>query len=262
MGLQGAGKSTLAASWVERGYERLNRDERTGTMAALHRALDERLEQGVRRFVLDNTYTTRAGRQGAIEVARRHRARVVGVWLDTPLAESQTNMILRMLGAHGRLLEPEEMVRARDPSSLGPGAILRLTQELEPPVADEGFSSLDVVPFVRRARAGHDRVAEYLALEAAEQGVRRPAELALVFGWKPGVTEDELARMRDAFGAPVRVCPHGGGPQRCWCRPPLPGLLVEHALRHGVDLARSVVVGTKPVHAAIARAVGASYRVA
>jgi aryl-alcohol dehydrogenase-like predicted oxidoreductase/predicted kinase len=260
MGIQGAGKTTLANEWVDRGYERLNRDERGGRMGDLHRHLDERLGAGARRIVADNTYTTRASRQVAIEVARRHRARVVGFWLDTPLAEAQTNVVRRMVHVHGRLLEPEQMARARDPSSLGPGALLRMTRELEAPVLDEGFSALNVVPFVRRRHAGHDRAAEFLALDVVERGLRPGAGLALIFGWRPGIRESELARMRDAFGAPVRCCPHPGGPPRCWCRPPLPGLLLEFALQHEVDLARSVVLGAKPVHAAMARALGATYR--
>jgi predicted kinase len=262
MGIQGAGKTTLVADWVDRGYERLNRDERSGTMDDLHRILDQRLAAGARRVVADNTYTTRAGRQVAIAVARRHRGRVVGVWLDAPLAEAQTNVILRMLDVHGRLLEPEQMVRARDPSSLGPGAVFRMSRALEPPALDEGFSSLTVIPFARRPRAGHHRAAEFLALEAAERGVRPSSELALIFGWRPGTSESEVARLQDAFGASVRCCSHPGGPPRCWCRPPLPGLLVEFALRHEVDPGRSVVVGTKPVHAAMARILGAAYRAA
>ncbi|HEY2510926.1 MAG TPA: aldo/keto reductase [Polyangiaceae bacterium] len=257
MGLQGAGKSTLATEWVERGYERLNRDERAGTMADLHRSLDEVLRGGARRVVLDNTYSTRAGRQPAIEIARRHGGRVRGFWLDTPLAQAQANAILRMLDAHRRLLE--EMVRAREPSSLGPSALSRLARELETPGLDEGFSSLELVPFVRHPRPGHDRTAEFLALEAAEGGVRPKDPRALVFGWKPGITDAELARMQQMFGASVRCCPHPGGPPRCWCRPPLPGLLLEFAFRNGVDLARCVVVGTKPVHEAIAVAVGARF---
>jgi aryl-alcohol dehydrogenase-like predicted oxidoreductase/predicted kinase len=260
MGIQGAGKSTLAAEWAGRGYERLNRDERTGTMADLHRALEKTLAGGARRIVLDNTYTTRATRQVAIEVARRHRARVLGVWLDTPLAEAQANVVFRMLEAHDRLLEPDQIARARDPSSLGPGALARLMRELEPPVREEGFASLEHVPFVRRPRADRDRIAELVALEAALRGVRPANGLGLVFGWKPDVTATELAELATTLGVPVRCCPHPGGPPRCWCRPPLPGLLLEFAVREQVDLGRSVVLGTKPVHAAIARAAGALYR--
>jgi hypothetical protein len=183
----------------------------------------------------------------------------VGVWLDTPVAEARRNVIVRMLEAHGRLLEPAEMERARDPAALGPGGFSRLVRALEPPAADEGFASLEVVPFVRRARPGRDREATFLSLDAAERGVRPDVELTLVFGWRPGATQADEARWSAAFGAPVRCCAHGGGPQRCWCRPPLPGLVVELAERHGVDLARSAILGTSAAHATMARSLGARY---
>ncbi len=74
MGIPGAGKSRLAADYVRRGYVRLNRDERGGSLQALADELDERLAAGVRRVILDNTYSTRAdaqprGRDGAATFA-------------------------------------------------------------------------------------------------------------------------------------------------------------------------------------------------
>ena len=72
MGIPGAGKTRLAADYVARGYVRLNRDERGGSLGGIARALDERLESGERRIVLDNTYLTRAARSHVIEVAARH----------------------------------------------------------------------------------------------------------------------------------------------------------------------------------------------
>jgi aryl-alcohol dehydrogenase-like predicted oxidoreductase len=259
MGIQGAGKSSTVAAWAARGYERLNRDERGGSMRDLHRRMGERLGSGTRRIVSDNTYTTRAARQGAIEVARRHGARVVGVWLDTPLADAQQNVILRMLEAHGRLLEPDEMERASDPSALGPGALFRMLRNLEAPGIDEGFATLETAPFVRRPRPDRDRGAVFVALDAVGSYSMTGDGPCLVFGWKPGATNDELARMRELLAREVQCCPHPGGPPRCWCRPPLPGLLVEFAERNRVDLTQSTIVGTKPLHAAMARALRASY---
>ena len=81
-----------------------------------------------------------------------------------------------------------------------------------------------------------------------------------MFGWRPGVDAAGIAQLEERFGTRVRICPHPGGPPRCWCRPPLPGLLVEFAEKHGVDLARCTLVGTKPLHAEMARALGATYR--
>jgi histidinol phosphatase-like enzyme len=55
------------------------------------------------------------------------------------------------------------------------------------------------------------------------------------------------------------VCPHGGGPPACWCRPPLPGLPLTFARRAGVDPARSVLIGVSPAHRTLAAALGSTY---
>jgi aryl-alcohol dehydrogenase-like predicted oxidoreductase/predicted kinase len=252
MGIQGAGKSQAAGAWVERGYVRMNRDSLGGSMRGLHRTLDEKLRSGVRRIVADNTYATRASRQAAIEIGRRHNCRVVGVWLDTPLVEAQRNVIQRMIEVSGRLLEPEEM-------DVGPGALHRLLRDLELPAVDEGFAELTVVPFVRRAPPDGARGGVFVAIDVAEQYPFRVDEPAVVFGWRPGATDVDQADWSRALSASVRCCTHPAGPPRCWCRPPLPGLLIELAHRHGLDLARSTVVGTSAAHATMARAVGARF---
>ena len=73
MGIPGAGKSRIAAEHVARGYVRLNRDERGGTLRALAGELDTTLASGATRVVLDNTYLTRAARPGP-GAARTDRA--------------------------------------------------------------------------------------------------------------------------------------------------------------------------------------------
>ena len=107
MGIPGAGKSRLVADLT--GYERLNRDDRGGSLAALARELGRRLGQGARRLVLDNTYLTRASRNLVVETSARHGAGVRCVWLDTPLAQAQVNLVRRQLDLFGRLPEPEEL---------------------------------------------------------------------------------------------------------------------------------------------------------
>ncbi|MCC7541180.1 MAG: hypothetical protein IT379_33485, partial [Deltaproteobacteria bacterium] len=51
-------------------------------------------------------------------------------------------------------------------------------------------------------------------------------------------------------------CPHGGGPPICWCRPPLPGLVLSLAHGRALDLAASTLIGTSAAHRALAAAVG------
>jgi len=109
MGIPGAGKSRLAADYVDRGYVRLNRDERGGSLKRIASDLDEQLATGVDRFVLDNTYLTRALRSYVIAAARQHGARTRCVWLDIPLDQAQVNMVRRLLDRFGALPSPEEL---------------------------------------------------------------------------------------------------------------------------------------------------------
>jgi aryl-alcohol dehydrogenase-like predicted oxidoreductase len=97
MGVPGAGKSHVAEEYVARGYVRLNRDERGGTLRALMGPLEEELASPEPRVVLDNTYLTRASRSYVLDAAARHGAPVRCVWLDTPLAQAQMNLTARLL---------------------------------------------------------------------------------------------------------------------------------------------------------------------
>jgi aryl-alcohol dehydrogenase-like predicted oxidoreductase len=251
MGIPGSGKSRLAADLE--GCERLTRDDRGGSLAALARELDRQLGEGVERLVLDNTYLTRASRNLVVEASARHGAGVRCVWLDTPLAQAQVNLVLRQLGLFGRLPEPAELrVLAKShPGLMAPASQLRAARELEPPTDDEGFIAVERVPFLRGPASGVPGV--FVASDAVPGfQVEDPSVPHLVFGWQvPG----DVALP----GAVVASCPHPGGPPACWCRPPLPGLVLAFCHDHGVAPARSVLVGTTSGHRALATAVGARF---
>ena len=267
MGIPGAGKSRAAAEYVARGFVRLNRDERGGTLRRLAGSLDETLEAGSREVVLDNTYLTRATRSHVVDVAARHGVAARCIWLDTPLAQAQVNVVERILERFEKLLTPEELAELgrTEPGVMAPTSQMRAFRELEPPGDDEGFVDVKRVPFERAAADG--RPAVFVAAAAAS---RLPHDLEryaahLVFDWRPGGVAGELDAAVAAVARVVHgtveaaLCPHGGGPPTCWCRPPLPGLVLEFARRHGVDPARSVVVGASPAHRTLANALGARY---
>src|SRR5215207_212921 len=109
MGIPAAGKSRIAETYVARGYVRLNRDERGGSLRALAEALEKELASGARRVVLDNTYLTRAARSYAIDAAHRHGLEARCIWLDTPLAQAQVNLVERVLDRVDSLPSPEEL---------------------------------------------------------------------------------------------------------------------------------------------------------
>ncbi len=273
MGIQGAGKSEAAKAWADRGYERFNRDERGGTLRQLNLAVAERLKAGAKQLLLDNTYLTRAARRDVLELADRHGAAVRCQFFDTPAREAQVNIVLRMLQRFGRLLTPEELRRARDAFGVAPGPHFASVRQLEHPSEDEGFASIDLIPFARR-RPPDRGPAHFVSLDALMRpdGQLRPDALSiatgerlLVFGWRPGATVEALNAVAEQLKAScpsvldVLLCPHPAGPPRCWCRPPLPGLVLALAHKHAVSCQDSDVLGTSPAHRTLAETVGAHY---
>jgi hypothetical protein len=164
---------------------------------------------------------------------------------------------------------------------------MRTLRELEPPSTEEGFAAVEVIPFTRAPRPEPSRAGLFVAAaallrpgwEAAIQTADRGVP-CLIFDWRPDATVDvlapALAQLRDAVAdlrgavtplrdavavAPVEaaLCPHGGGPPRCWCRPPLPGLPLAFAHAHDVDPSRSMLIGASSAHRTLAGALGAHY---
>jgi aryl-alcohol dehydrogenase-like predicted oxidoreductase/predicted kinase len=273
MGIPGAGKSRLAGEYAKRGYARLNRDERGGSLRALASELDRQLAAGSGQAVLDNTYLSRAARSYVIEVADRHEASVRCVWLDTPLAQAQVNLVRRLIERFGELPTPEQIREAsrQEPWLMLPTSQMRALRELEPPSIDEGFSTVERLPFVR-APAENRRPGVFIGAAATERpaalqalAMTDPTAPHLVFDWKPGGSARSLDAARARVAAAVAglveaaVCPHPGGPPACWCRPPLPGLLLAFAHAHGIEPACSTLIGCSRAHLTLATTLGASY---
>jgi aryl-alcohol dehydrogenase-like predicted oxidoreductase len=260
MGIPGSGKSRGAAAWVTRDYQRFNRDERGGSLKALAAALDEQLAAGATHVVLDNTYLTRASRNEVIEAAHRHGLAARCIWLDVPLAQAQINVVERLLDQFGRLPTPQELRDSRAPGALLPTSQMRAVRELEPPTADEGWDGIEHVSFVRERAPG--RAGVFVAAAAVIAGFRQTGEPCLIFDWDPDGRRERLDEALERMGgnAEGSLCPHAAGPPQCWCRPPLPGLLLVFSRRHGIDPATSLVVGTGSAHRTLAEALGARYQ--
>jgi histidinol phosphatase-like enzyme len=298
MGLPASGKSTLAASLVERGYTRLNRDETGGSLAALIPRMAALVASGATRFVADNTYVTRLSRAPLLDAAAGLGLRVRGLWLTTGIEDAQTNVVWRMVSRYGRLLSPGEIRQAsrKDPGVFAPGVLFRYQRELEPPDASEGFAEIEQVPFarhvnpawsnravmvwadgvLRRSRAGHRTPVSADDLDVpAEAGavLRRFAEdghAIIALGWRPEIADGAMtgetaaeidAQMIARLGVAVEThdCPHPAGPPVCWCRKPLPGLGVLCIHRRRLDPARTLYVGAGPQDPGFARRCGFQY---
>ncbi|HEX2444025.1 MAG TPA: aldo/keto reductase [Vicinamibacterales bacterium] len=284
MGLPGAGKSTIAGSFVARGYERLNRDDRGGSLAALLPAI----ASGSTKIVADNTYVSRKSRAPAIQAAKERGLSVRCIWADTSIEDAQVNAASRIVSRYGRLLTPEEMRRARkkDVSAFAPTVQFRYQRELEPPDPSEGFSQIDRIAFERRPEPSFINRAVLVwcdgVLWRSRSGRRSPAsadDVEIVDGradalrrwkdegwlllgllWQPDVSA--LDYMREKLGVSVEFefCPHDAGPPVCWCRKPLPGLGVLFIHRHKLDASRCIYVGAGPQDPGFGRKLGFQYR--
>ncbi len=276
MGVQGSGKSTTVAAFEAEGYARLNRDTRGGTMAALTEELARRAADGETRFVLDNLYLTRAARAAVVDVGARHDLDVRCVWLDTSADDAQRNVVERLFARYGRVPDVADLraLAKHDPQAFGPNTLATALRTLEPPVADEGFSAIERRQFVRAAadRDGRGLVVDSkslapskrAALEVALAG--RDFDRALIVAWAPGGDADALraqigrAELPTALaGASFASCAHGAGPPSCWCRPPLPGLVVPWLHRARIDPRASLLVGSQSAHERMAAVLGLPY---
>jgi hypothetical protein len=153
---------------------------------------------------------------------------------------------------------------------MAPPSQMRVLRELEPPTEDEGFVSIERVPFTRDARPGRAGVlvaASTLHVEGWREAVRAvdPSASHLLFDWLPDGSSAALDAAAVALSSVVSgsvepaVCPHGAGPPVCWCRPPLPGLPLAFARAQGVDTARAALVGTSSAHRTLASTLGARF---
>jgi len=224
--------------------------------------------------VLDNTYLTRAARSYVLDVAGRHRYAARCIWLDTPLAQAQVNLVERLLERLGSLPGPDELrtLTRRGDGVPAPTSQMRALRELEPPSADEGWDDVVHVRFERAAAPAEAGGGVFVAAAAVKQPgwqevVRGadPEAPHLVFDWRPGSSADALASavasVADHVSGPVigAVCAHAAGPPTCWCRPPLPGLPLAFARAHRVDPSRSSLIGARPAHRTLAATLGARY---
>jgi hypothetical protein len=101
-------------------------------------------------------------------------------------------------------------------------------------------------------------VCDVAVLDRVELGGAAPV---LVLAWLPGAGAAEEAALRARVPAAfaVGVCVHPAGPPVCWCRRPLPGLVVPWLRSERVDPRRSRYLGVSSADATLAARLGMEY---
>ena len=218
---------------------------------------------------------------------------------DGPIDEAYANVVLRILERYGKLLGPDELkaLAKDDPNLPPPAAMARWAASFEAPHADEGFSAVEAIPFVRRVDPQVTGKGLLLDVDgtlrktrSGEIFPRDPDDVELLPGrrevlkrWvdegyrlffvsnQSGVASETVtraavdacfARTVELLGLPVAevaYCPHPAFPAGCFCRKPLPGLGVALIQRHQLAREHMWMVGDMDSDRDFARALGVRY---
>ena len=298
MGSPAAGKTSLVSEYERAGYERLNRDMTGGNLKRLLPMMRQHVAEGRRRFVMDNTYGSLKSRADVIAEAQAHALPVRCVHLDTPRAEAKFNASLRMVRRHGKLLSPDEMKVAakRDPNMFPPVVLSNYFKHFVKPEREEGFASIETLPFVRNMGPEYTGKAIFLDYDGTlreSTGEKpfpcHPKEVQLLPGRREkllalqaegylllgisnqggvamgSLTEQDARacfdRTNELLGIAIDVlfCPHTPKGLRCWCRKPNPGMGVLFIERYKLDRASCTMVGDMKSDATFAANLGVAY---
>jgi HAD superfamily hydrolase (TIGR01662 family) len=278
MGYPAAGKTSQVQEFRDRGYENLNRDTVGGSLNDLLPPLDTFLKGG-KSVVLDNTYPTQSSRKPVVDLAKKHGVKLRCVFIDISPEDAMINACCRMIERHGRILGPKE--KTDDPGSFPVAVIYKYKKELEKPKKEEGFDVVDKVKFVRRPWPGKNKAIildydgtlritppgskyeyptgpqEVVALPNRTEVLQRYKDQGyLLLGAtnqsgiaKGTVTEDAavaaIKKTNELIGHDIEYLYDDSSvpPITSYRRKPLPGMLVEHIVKHDLDPTQCIMVG-------------------
>jgi len=286
-----SGKTTQVQDFVERGYTRINRDllDKPGHVArtddcALH--LAQLFDSGqATRFVLDNTYGTKKQRALLLEVARERGLPVHIRVMSTTREQCQFLAARRMIQKYGKMMTAAEMKAYKaengpDPNLFPPVVISVFFKKREQPEPEEGFASIEYIPFVFELGPEYTNSAyifdydgtlrdtkndekypvdqDNIEIRPGVIGVLNQLEaqghLLLGISTQSGVTKgvmtwEECQGLFEYTNAMLGhdietvFCPHRAGPPQCYCRKPMPGWGVWFIEKYKLDPAKVVYVG-------------------
>ena len=282
IGYPAAGKTFFAKRFEHLGYHRLNRDEIGGKLDDLINRLDQQYRvNGVKKFVMDNTYSTVDSRKPVIEWAKQHNFDVDCKWIDIDVGYALYNASKRMIDRFGRLLSPEEIKKRKDKGIYPPVVIYNQRKKFEVPTLHEGFHHIRKINFTRK----FDKT-KYVnkAIILDYDGTLRKTKSGDVYPKSPNdiellpnrietlkkyqnegyillgvsnqsliakneLTIDEATRCFEKTNELLEVnidykfCPHQSYPQVCYCRKPMPGLGVEFIEKYKLKPSKCIMVG-------------------
>jgi HAD superfamily hydrolase (TIGR01662 family) len=297
VGPTGTGKSNLVQEYVNKGYERLNRDLVGGQVANLLPALQSFLSSG-KSVVLDNTHLTVADRKVFIEVATRSGATAECIYLDTSKEDAQVNIVSRLISLGYNPMDLDAILASKHPNVFPSAAHFRHFKEFEIPTVSEGFVSVRKVKFerfpqsaeytgkalildydgtLRKTKSGDKYPTSITDIEALPQRAEVLQQYAKD-GWlllgasnQSGVAKNKPSRQmaidcfkktNELLGVDIEFefCPHAAGAINCWCRKPMPGIGIYFVEKYKLDKKKTYMIGDMTSDKTFASRVGIEYK--
>ena len=279
VGYPASGKSTLAQTMKDDGYEILNRDTIGGKIIDLVPRMVNMINSG-KKIVLDNTFATAKVRKPFIEAAQSLGVEVCCTIMGTTIEQAQWGACSRMIERYGKILSPQEIKDSKDPNMFPPAVLFKYRKEYEKPSKNEGFSKIDTCPYVLRLPSdctGKAIILDYDGtLRDTKSGAKWPRDPEDVYALpnrkevlqkyiddgyillgasnQSGVAKNQptediciacFERTNELLGIDIEIgyCPHKVPPISCYCRKPMPGMGVRWVLKHKLDPKKCIMVG-------------------
>lgn len=295
LGYPASGKSSLTKK-LANGAVILNRDTFGGTIAELLPKM-EALLAADKDIVLDNLFPTIEVRKPFVELARKHGAQINCMIMGTSIEEASYNFVQRALGILGEFPSPELVKKAKHPNIFPPLVLFKYKKDFQKPDVSEGFSKVEVIPFVRQENPEYinkaiivdydgtlrecvngndkyplekDQIEIKPNCDKILQSYKDKGYLLLGVSNQSGVHKGELSaeKASDLFkhtngllnlDIEYKFCPHQSAPISCWCRKPMSGLGVEFIMRHKLNRKECLFIGDMTTDKTFAARCGFQY---
>jgi hypothetical protein len=124
----------------------------------------------------------------------------------------------------------------------------------------EGLKSIENVSFHRRLEAAGKPKAVFFDPTEADPSIVDKLRGYAQAGWRlfgiawhpPGTSKPRL----QGIAYEHRECVHPAGPPICWCRKPLPGLVLECVMQNSLDVRECLLIGDSAADQTMARRLG------
>ena len=280
MGFPASGKSTTVQQFVDRGYNRLNRDTTGGTIEEIASKTDSLLLRDPKPVVIDNLYPSAKSRASLIAVAKKHKIPIRCYVMETTLEDAQLNACLRMIRKYGSIPEDFKTIK-NDPNTFPPAVIYKYRKEFQQPTVKEGLSQVLMVPFVRTWGPEYKNKAVICdydgTLRLCNDGAKfpvTPAQIKVlpnrletlrryhkdgysIFGAsnQSGVAKGDFTleeanicfqhtnRLLGDLVTKYLFCPHRVPPITCYCRKPAPGMGAYFIEKYKLLPSKCIMVG-------------------